>query len=1606
VHACFSYAQQISTNNSLTPQQLIQDLVGSDCATANNVSSSINGNVNNITSYGSFSSGTSNFPLENGIILSTGRISSAGNTFNGGNLSEGEINWTTDADIENILGINQTLNATSIEFDFASANNFISFKYLFASDEYQQDYPCNFKDVFAILIKRAGTADPYVNIAIVPETVMEVSTHSIRPDIHGFCEAQNDDYFQGYNIGSTNFNGQTNVLTATSDIIPNETYHIKFVIADHIDERFDSAVFIDAEGFGSSIDLGPDQSICGSDLTLNADIDNMSAIYKWFLNSTPIAGETNPTLEVNQSGNYTVEIEIPSPSGNCTLTDSIDIEIILFQPAAPIDDINICDEAPSDGLYDFDFPLLKNDEIFNNLPSTNYNISYHLSEEDAQNNSSAIVGAYQNIEASETIFVRIESLSGDCLQLGSFNISVSASPNFIQINSIYIYDGYFTANSNPNETPLPIGGGTLEYYAFEIANFEFTSTVTYYLNQNDASTSENAINNPSDIPEGTSNIIAKITDDINGCSSYTTITIEDLGGIDRSGFIDIFNACLTADEEFATFQLFPAFQQAIELWPTYLGKFYPTEQDAINETNVIDTAFITYTMEVPYFQIAYLRLDESPDLPYLLVPIRLYTNILFYEIGEMVTMTRCDDNTDRILDFDLEDVTNELKGEFDFEFTFYETELDRENEINPIDQLSPYTVNESKVVYVTANYRGCTHDFRLFLNVIEPPTLLPQTAIACGDYNLENDTTTILLEQFDELILQGIPTDMITYYLTEQDAINEENELGDTYDVSGNSQRFYIKVKTRSFDCSMITTLDVTIPSTIELNPIAPLIACDDDNDGFAIINLEPIIPTLLENPENYDISFYTSVLNALSGEFEISNPTDYLSQDAEIFVRVQLLGLDCFVLTKFEIKVFDNPQVIDISDYINCTIDINNHEGFFFESKDFETLNGQTNMQVRYFETQNNAIDGIGDIDKTIGFQNTSNPQTIYVRLENEAQNSCYKIEPMQIEVRQAPIYNQPTDVFECDANSTGLATTDLNEKIAEISAGSATNLNISFHLTPLNASVGSNAVPLNYTATSNPQLIYARVENINSGCVDTPTFFINVLSLPEVNFEQSLIACGNNYNFSPEWNLTDIELQVIEGRQYGIDYTYFESEADLFADTDAIPNPEAYVNTSNPQTIFLRVRNTITGCFAAVPFELLLNTPPIINEFETYNICDNVTNSVDLLDINTVLLENTFNVLVSYHTTLNDAENRQNPLNTDYVYTDFTENLFGRAEFSTTGCYVIYPFTLNVNPLPIANQPDDLIACDDDFDGFSQFDLTQQNIDILESQNPDDFTISFHHTEQSAVENNEPLDAIYSASNNETIFVRLEHNGTRCYSITQFSVVLNPIPFINIEDQVICLNDLPLLVFADTGNPLDSYLWSTNATTSEIEILETGIYSVTITNEFGCEYTSSFLVTESESATIDVVETIDFSDPNNITVTVNGIGNYLYQLNDLPFQTSNTFENVPIGYNTITIIDQNGCEQITREVLVIDVPKHLTPNGDGDFDTWHITGVETLPGTVIHIFDRYGKLLKELGHNSDGWNGTFNGNKMPAGDYWYIADVMQDGKVFQIKGHFTLRR
>ena len=150
------------------------------------------------------------------------------------------------------------------------------------------------------------------------------------------------------------------------------------------------------------------------------------------------------------------------------------------------------------------------------------------------------------------------------------------------------------------------------------------------------------------------------------------------------------------------------------------------------------------------------------------------------------------------------------------------------------------------------------------------------------------------------------------------------------------------------------------------------------------------------------------------------------------------------------------------------------------------------------------------------------------------------------------------------------------------------------------------------------------------------------------------------------------------------------------------------------------------------------------------------------------------------------------------------------------------------------------------------------------------------------------------------------------------------------------------------------------------------------------------------------------NFAEYSNITITTVNSGDYLYQLDDNTPQTSPVFYNVSHGIHSITVYDKFGCSNpVTKnDILIIKYPKFFTPNDDGHNDYWTISDLSN-SNAIVQIFDRFGKLLKELNLNkNEVWNGKYNNYDMPSSDYWFVVNYEILNKVKVFKSHFTLKR
>ena len=377
-------AQSIVVNDPADPQtnftaeELIQEVLisGSSCVEIEltNIAENPDG-VGNIPerSWGYFRNNEGSFPFEEGIILSSGwAVNAEGPNIDTGTSDTGN-NWIGDVDIKALLdnqyGTNvDTNNATSFEFTFVSSLDEANIEFIFASEEYENQWECsdNFRDGFGFLIKGPGIPDdsgaPFggTNIAAVPGSDnVPVSTASIHRDtfLCGF-EIEGVNYFPDLYVTNSNpptdeieFDGLTTTLmTASVAIIPNEVYTIKLVLADRGDTAFDSAVFLKAGSFNiGNVDLGDDilvgdpEAVCeGEVITLDAG-DNPDAEYQWFKDGVAIPGATGQTLDISETGLYRVELTFAS-TPDCIVSDEILVEFITIPVFDLGEDQLICEE--------------------------------------------------------------------------------------------------------------------------------------------------------------------------------------------------------------------------------------------------------------------------------------------------------------------------------------------------------------------------------------------------------------------------------------------------------------------------------------------------------------------------------------------------------------------------------------------------------------------------------------------------------------------------------------------------------------------------------------------------------------------------------------------------------------------------------------------------------------------------------------------------------------------------------------------------------------------------------------------------------------------------------------------------------------------------------------------------------------------------------------------------------------------------------------------------------------------------------------------------------------------------------------------------------------
>ena len=420
-------------------------------------------------------------------------------------------------------------------------------------------------------------------------------------------------------------------------------------------------------------------------------------------------------------------------------------------------------------------------------------------------------------------------------------------------------------------------------------------------------------------------------------------------------------------------------------------------------------------------------------------------------------------------------------------------------------------------------------------------------------------------------------------------------------------------------------------------------------------------------------------------------------------------IGMSPFSLEWTGTATFPSNPVseIDIDDLIIETCDNtipfdDNISEFDLSDLRDNIIGNQQNVSVSFHSSESDSnlnIDPLGN-----NYTNQNNQQIIFARIEDTS-SGCFIVSEITLNVIDNVDFNAPTNFNVCDDtldgdNTNGEATFDFLIKTEEIVGNfNPLSYNISYHESLLEAENNNNPLPiLLSTSAIIPIEIFTRIENTNTGCVNFSSFFITVNPIPEAN-NATIFQCDL---IGPQDEITTFNLNEfyndVTGETADRIITFFNSITDAETNTNPI-NPVGYSNISNPETLIVKVTNSLTDCsnIAEITLEVSATAAndTILITCDTDGVEDGLTDFDLSLAESDILLGLPAGLTLSYFETLESALLETNPIPNNYRNTTaFNQTIFVRVE-NNNNCYGINKVELQVLGLPNVETEFETLYC-----------------------------------------------------------------------------------------------------------------------------------------------------------------------------------------------------------------------------------------------------------------------------------------------------------------------
>ncbi len=1114
------------------------------------------------------------------------------------------------------------------------------------------------------------------------------------------------------------------------------------------------------------------------------------------------AGNTNFIALPTAFENTTIDTQIVFARLEETILGCYDVvELVLTVNAAPaitdpIEDYALCDND-EDLTEIFDLTS-KYDEIVNTL--SDITLTYYNSEASAEVPSNPILTPdnYPSTGA-ETIWFRAVNLEG-CATIGFFNLIIDTVPIFQEVPLFQLCDDAvadgFTDFDLEIQTPIIQDGDT-------------NLIVTYHLDPLDAEAGTiPSLSSPYTNIINPESIWVRVEDATTTCFGTFEMVLE---VISVTGVVpdELFSCDEVPNDGFADFDLTVRDAQIINGQPNTFVTYYEDVVDAeAGNTNFIalPTAFENTTIDT---QIVFARLEETILGCYDVVELVLTVNAAPAITDPIEDYALCDNDEDLTEIFDLTSKYDEIVNTLsDITLTYYNSEASAEVPSNPILTPDNYPSTGAETIWVRAvNLEGCATIgfFNLIIDTVPifqevPLFQLCDDAVADGftDFDLEIQTP----------IIQGGDTNLIvTYHLDPLDAeAGTIPSLSSPYTNIINPESIWVRVEDATTTCFGTFEMELLVnPLPSPVTP-TPLIECDLDNDDFIAFDLESKNTEILDGEPGVIISYHETRPEAENGTNEQSSPYTNINFPIQtIFARVEFTATGCFDIVTMDLVVNPTPIIpATINPIEICDVNLDGIEFFDLTERANEIYGPQdpADYTLRYYTDPIDA--DLGDpIDAIVtpdAYPNTGNPETIWVRLENNL-TGCYSVGSFIIDFIFCP---QPDATIQIGNIGVFCASSNLDITYTVFNVNSTgplpANTPIAFYADGilLGQSLTINEIPIDGSETLTISLFIPPGTPFIftlKGVVDddgTGTGIVGEDDETNNEFEITVDLDGERINLGPDIESCIGYTEVLDADlgAPGFNYQWFFDGALIPGATDPI-----FSATTNGT---YSVTATDGVCFVEGDIVLNFNAPPIAVFPDVLVVCDAFPNdefaSFDLTDRDFQIIDGQPDTFVTYYLTASNADTATDPLGIPYTNVDpGTQTVFARLEGIPVGCYDVVPLLLQVDAAPAITDPiSDYFICDNDQNNTEIFDLTSKYDEIVNTLS--DITLTYYNLESDAIDGLFPILApeAYTSVGLETIWIRAE-NLEGCITISSFILISGDVPVIQpVLEFLVCDDDL----------------------------------------------------------------------------------------------------------------------------------------------------------------------------------------------------------------------